>query len=124
MAPVTVGIKSGPSKYDLMLSLFERSMNNPRPVTFVLKATDKANWWVENRKLVLHITQVGIEDGSGQSWCFEGQTDDGTRHKGWFRTDSREGTIAVMPPPQSELDAYERMGTQHLLEELSVRYER
>ncbi|TAK03909.1 hypothetical protein EPO34_01995 [Patescibacteria group bacterium] len=124
MASVTVGIKSGPSKYDLMLALFERSMNNLRPVTFILKSTDKSNWWVENKKLTLHITEVGIKDGSGQSWCFRGQSEDGTYHKGWFRTDTREGTIGVEPPPPHVLDAYERMGTQRVLEDLKTKYGR
>ena len=116
-----VGIKNGPSKYDLMLALFDRSMSNPRLVTFILKSTDKSNWWAENMKLSLHITDVGIEDGSGESWCFRGQSEDGRRHMGWFRTDSREGTVDVEPPPQSELDAHERMGTQRVLKELGER---
>ena len=119
-----VGIKNGPSKYDLMLALFERNMNNPRPVTFTLKSTDKSNWWADDTKLTLHITEVGIEDGSGESWCFRGQSEDGTRHKGWFRTDRREGTVEVEPPPQSELDAHERMGTQRFLKELGERFPR
>lgn len=121
MAPVIVGIQNGPSKYDLMLALFERSASNPRPVTFILNATPEAKW-ASGYRLTVHITGVSIEDGSGQSYCFEGQTDKGTV-KGWFRTDTREGTIEVeCPYTQNELEAHERMGTAGILAHLRTAY--
>jgi hypothetical protein len=90
MAPVTVyNIKNGPSKFDLMLALFD---HKNRTVHFVLSSP--GGLWPDGHTLEIHITEVGLEDGSGESWCFKGQAANGTRYKGWFRTDSRKGTVS------------------------------
>ncbi len=76
-------IENGPSKYELMLALFDRKGDHLRPVTFMTSPSVG---------LVLHITSVGIEDGSGDSWIVEGISGTG-RFKGHYRTDTRKGSI-------------------------------
>lgn len=90
-------ITDGPNKYDLMLALFDRHYE-PRPVTFSCEhEVTKPNpqFGKLTKVVTLHITQVGIEDGSGQSWLIEGQDCDGRHYSGWYRTDTRQGRLTV-----------------------------
>lgn len=87
MANVTT-IESGPSKYDLMLALFDRCSARPRPVTFTFRA--------ESRKPVeteVHVEGVEIEDGSGESWIVTVNDWNGkVRHRLFYSTRTRTGT--------------------------------
>ena len=77
-------ILSGPSKYDLMLALFDRTMDRPRPVTFK----------IEMHSVIAHVVSVSIEDGTGDSWLIELQSSDFGRYfHGHYNSDRRTGTL-------------------------------
>ncbi len=85
-------ITDGPSKFDLMLALFDRA-HGPRPVVFYVKQPDQP-------LIMVIIHELGLEDGSGASWLFKGSTTDSVggrlpsqRVSGYFRTDKRTGYI-------------------------------
>jgi len=83
-------IVDGPGKWDLMLSLFDSTVSHPRPVSFRVSIKEPIT---EN----VVITQLGREDGSGESWIFEGYAipEEGRNLavRGWFSTHSRKGHI-------------------------------
>jgi hypothetical protein len=94
----TPKIIKGPSKFDLMVALFDRRGNNGNPhvVTFTTE-------W--NTVISVTITGMSLEDGSGESWLFEGYATE-KRHltdtksekvsgrvSGWFNTERRTGTF-------------------------------
>ena len=80
-------IVAGPSKMALMLNFFDKYCHPT--VTFSLAH--------ENRTLnipdfEIDIVKIEVEDGSNESWCFEGYVKGlkGIRRaKGWFRTSGR-----------------------------------
>lgn len=107
----SLDIVGGPSKYDLMLALFDRSANRSRPVTFSGKlvvgtagsgsgsgVTWEPMFGKPVAKLEIHILGVSLEDGSGESYCFTGQSEDGRHWKGWYRTDDRHGRMEAHAP--------------------------
>lgn len=59
MSSIVAQIVKGPSKFDLMLALFDSTHDKPRRVEFVLANGDK---------FCAYIHTVGAEDGSGDSW--------------------------------------------------------
>lgn len=82
---------NGPSKFDLMLALFDWKPHRK------VEVTGQAG-----QKFVLWITGVSAEDGSGESWNLSGTVllhTNGKREvqpfKAYFRTDSRKGWLAV-----------------------------
>jgi len=81
-------IVSGPSKFELMLALFDA--RHHQVVNF---STQEKNQSRVNHQV--GINAVSQEDGSGESWCFEGflQGKVGQRVKGWFRTNDRHGWL-------------------------------
>ncbi len=86
---VTEAIVNGPSKWDLMLAIFDSTSEKPRRVTFVLH---------DGRRIEMNLVAISREDGSGESWCFEGlvRLSDGECErllKGYFATRDRRGTL-------------------------------
>ena len=81
-------LRHGPSKYDLMLGLFDGDANTQRTLTF------RVNNGVD---VEVKVQSVSREDGSGESWLFEGYVINGTglRAKGYFHTVTRRGTITI-----------------------------
>ena len=86
--PVT--IIGGPSKFDLMLAMFDGRYISPRTVTFKLEGDDE---------LTTSIDSVQAEDGSAESWNFKGK---GCRKSnasevvdvdGYFSTANRRGWL-------------------------------
>jgi hypothetical protein len=87
---------NGPSKFDLMAALFVGSSgsNGHSPVTFTTE---------DEQEIEVYINKVGREDGSGESWIFEGfiskvnkvpvkfAPGDSNNVTGWFRTSNRRG---------------------------------
>lgn len=72
-------IIDGPSKFDLMMSVF----GNKPTVHFLIKG---------GVKLEVIIDKVGREDGSVESWIFEGTTPRGLlKVDGYFNTQRRTG---------------------------------
>ncbi|HUQ30167.1 MAG TPA: hypothetical protein VM103_01465 [Candidatus Paceibacterota bacterium] len=86
-----VQIVNGPSKFDLMLALFEWKPNRP----LVMFKTEGG------KLLEASVTSVEAEDGSGESWNIEGyvgterarKEHQATRFRAYFRTDSRRGVM-------------------------------
>ncbi len=67
MALLNAKIIDGPSKFDLLLALFDRKSVNTRQVTF---ATE--NGRDLGQTLSATINSVEAEDGSGESWNLKG----------------------------------------------------
>ncbi len=93
MAHVVVGmfdVVSGPSKFDLMLSTFERKV-----VQFQLRQRGTSHAPVLNM-IVLGTTQ---EDGSCENWNLTGYVTDGpmksTRFSGFYTTKNRRGSFEL-----------------------------
>lgn len=84
-------IIDGPSKFDLMLALFDRKSVNTRQVTF---ATENGRDLGQTLNAV--INSVGVEDGSGESWILEG----------YFMSRLR----GTMPPPPRHFKMYFHTG--------------
>jgi hypothetical protein len=87
-------ITNGPSKFDLMAALFIAAGEKQQNVRFNIAETGQL--------LEVRILQVGREDGSGESWLFQGLAEDtqlkrGRYVKGYFSTRTRRGTIEYMP---------------------------
>ena len=76
-------ITGGPSKFDLMLALFDRKGSTPRIVEFTIEGSGIFPFQV-------FIDQVGIEDGEGEGWMITGKwvRGDVPRFKAYYRTDS------------------------------------
>lgn len=83
-------IVNGPSKFDLMISLFSGSnaSTTRRTVTFVLEASG------DESSVTALIESVEREDGSGESWNFEG-SQLGHWVRGYYNSRSQTGTIVV-----------------------------
>jgi hypothetical protein len=110
-------IVAGPSKFDLMLALFDNSNASKRHVQFTLQVEGGSNEVktqsftgpnaVSNMLAAMDklptvvetdITSVEREDGSGESWNIEGyiNTPKGYRRfKAYFDTRSRKGTLTL-----------------------------
>ena len=85
-------ILDGPSKFDLMLAVFDNTGEHPRTVSFSCKHSGSSAIF----KINVDICLAGHEDGSGECWIFEGvYRTNGKRVKGFFRTNSRKGHITV-----------------------------
>ncbi len=98
-------IEQGPSKYDLMLAVFDHSCHRPRPVTFGLR-----NGETEHPAPILVmdvvVTKVERADSFGESWDFEGvsvsasdgsvpNTDGGDKVEGRFNVKCRIGFLKL-----------------------------
>lgn len=98
MTLVTLKITDGPSKFDLMLALFDRSVvNNVANRRRVVVRADNGF------KYQLHISGVCVEDGTGDSWKIKGQGQRVSRKdaipfphfdfNGSFHTNTRHGSL-------------------------------
>jgi len=89
-------IKSGSSKFDLMLSLFDGNKTPRRTVTFRLEGGAAALSQLDPFSIEVAINSVSQEDGSGESWMFRGFAMTLPRRfavNGYFRTSTREGWL-------------------------------
>lgn len=88
----SVDILGGPNKYELMLALFDRSLDRSRPVQFrVLRRKG-----MQPVDVQVHIISVSIEDGSGESWLVECQSTKTTQYyNGYYSTKSRTGILSA-----------------------------
>ena len=83
----------GPSKFDLMLSLFDGNKEPRRTVEFDLGGT--------RGLITVAITMIQQEDGSGESWNFEGWITNYRRNfgvKGYYSSKGRTGCITFVVP--------------------------
>ena len=90
-------ITYGPSKFDLMLALFDRKSVNTRSIEFRLEGES-------NYPLSFVVNGVEVESGSGESWIFKGYLRPEAQFPGsvppppstafgYYRTDKRTGWI-------------------------------
>jgi hypothetical protein len=61
-------ITAAPSKFDLCFAFFGGKYPHRLPVRFTIKIPNLH----EEEKIDVIINQLTWEDGSGESWCFEG----------------------------------------------------
>lgn len=92
-------IESGPSKFDLMVSLFDNTMcREHRTVEFSVKVRTSSPK-SSPAKINVQIHGVEREDGSGESWNFTGLIITGgpfnERITGYYATRSRRGYIKI-----------------------------
>ena len=88
-------IVKGPSKYDLMLSLFDSTASNPRFVEFTVKRLRSVDNHTITVRLVIQL--VEREDGYGESWHFVGDGRGQSNFRGHYNCEKRNGTLMVTP---------------------------
>lgn len=94
----------GPSKFDLMLSLFDGNKDPRRTVEFKLEGA--------REPIVVAVTMVQQEDGSGESWNFQGHLINYRRGfdvRGHYSSNSRKGYITFIVPFHYEMKGDERI---------------
>lgn len=103
-------IVNAPSKFDLSVAFFDRpipvKIGSRRSVMFVIEGPNSLH---SEKPINVVVNSISWEDGSGESWCFEGYctTNVGqpvtwdAKVKGWFRTLDRKGWIDIDAPAQS-----------------------
>jgi hypothetical protein len=93
-------IVNGPSKFDLMVSLFEGNPKHRRTVSFALEGI--------REEMQVGITAVEQESGGGESWNWQGNlhNDKGARYrvKGYFGTKGRTGHFNFVVPFSNQWD--------------------
>lgn len=95
-------ISSGPSKFDLMVSLFEGNQNPRKTVRFKVDSGQRKPRGPRNTDEIIYndvdvaITLIAHEDGSGESWLFEGYIHGISRGNihGYYSTKNRSGWYA------------------------------
>ncbi len=96
MAYEIVRIGGGPGKFDPMLSLFDSTLQKPRLVDFELEVKSEI---CNKFKLSCKITMIAQEDGSGDSWIFEGGIMNGEKGgaitRGFYSTKNRKGSMEI-----------------------------
>lgn len=87
MATQTLQIVDGPSKFDLMLGLFDGNCANPRTVRFVIldRSLDKIT-------MSVLLNGISKEDGGGENWLLTGLSN-GKLVRGFFSTKTRKGHL-------------------------------
>lgn len=105
-------IVKAPSKFDFSIAFFDRpnpgKLDGRRSINFTIEGPSCTNG---QRQIEVVINGVSWEDGSGESWCFNGycKTDVGqpqnwtAKVKGWFRTSDRKGWIDIDAPAQNNV---------------------
>jgi len=107
---LSFNVTGGPGKFDLMLSLFDGNKDPRRTVKFQLEGA--------RGPVTVAITMVQQEDGSGESWNFQGwvSSDDPTDSmfafnlhvNGYFETRGRKGYLTFEVPFYYDMRAGER----------------
>lgn len=105
----TRDIANGPSKFDLMLALFDRISSHTVEITLAHGHGISDDGPSLGHKLRLIITGVSASDGSGEAWVLDGIVTFSVRDGGMclrdsrrvfraeFRTDTRKGGITIRP---------------------------
>lgn len=96
-------ITGGPSKFDLMVSLFEGNPKVRKTVSFKLEGL--------RREIQVAITGVQQEDGSGESWNIEGWVMGEFRAnvKAYYSSRSRSGHFRFVVPIHSRIENGEQV---------------
>jgi hypothetical protein len=95
-------IVRGPSKFELMLALFDHTMTNGRTVTFVVgngaammhEASGRELGLTGATRVEVAINEVGRESGDGESWLFKGYVPGGAKSvEGYYSTRTNTGRL-------------------------------
>lgn len=91
-----LNITDGPSKWDLILAIFEGDSLHRREVTFTLEdrgTTDPNIQWFDQRSFMLN--GASREDGSGNNWLIHGYFLGATtvHAHGFYSTRTRDGWL-------------------------------
>jgi len=95
-------IVSGPSKFQLMLALFDTTASNDRTVWFIVGNGAAVMLDDSGRELGLTgatpievvINEVGRESGDGESWSFKGHVAGGAQSvEGYYSTATNTGQL-------------------------------
>jgi hypothetical protein len=96
-------ILNAPSKWDLAVAFFSKVEKGcHRTVTFTVYGPDFPGGTCD---IEVGINSLKWEDGSGESWLFEGFIKKNNpinldlKVKGWFRTSDRKGWIDILKNP-------------------------
>lgn len=98
-------ITNGPSKMDLMFSLFDSDRRDGKTAIFEVIESNESGQRITTdfEGLRIRINGVSHEDGSGESWCFSGYIVGPSRKdlnfgrvQGWFRSSNRSGWLNVI----------------------------
>lgn len=120
-------IVNAPSKFDLSIAFFDRpnpeKLGGRRSVNFTINGPSCSNGQIQ---IEVVINRISWEDGSGESWCFEGycKTNVGQPQnwaanvQGWFRTSDRKGWIDIDASDQSETAGQVDPGFRKLVDDL------
>ena len=104
-------ILNAPSKHDLDVAFFNKFKGERMTVTFEIQGP----LCPKNAKIEVVINRLSWEDGSSESWCFEGYAVtgmDGAKMRrqpnveGWFRTTDRKGWIDLDKQPERQPDPH------------------
>lgn len=91
-------IVDGPSKFDLMLALFDGDSSHRRTVAFLLENPEAKQENLQCASLNFVINEVGRGDGSDENWLFvatyPANVDKG-RVRGFFSTRTRKGWVEL-----------------------------
>ncbi len=90
----------GPSKFDLMISLFEGNPVPRKKVEFSINtgmttSAPAGKKLSMTEKLELAITGVEQEDGSGESWLFKGYSEKYQKASGYYNSQTRKGWVKL-----------------------------
>ena len=107
-------IIGGPSKFDLMVSLFEGNPENRTVVAFKLGGL--------RQDINVAITGIRQEDGSGESWIFEGWVvgEPSAQVKGHYGSRLRGGIFNFLVPIIGRLEDGNVIGTIDEAEEKKI----
>lgn len=92
----------GPSKFDLMVSLFEGNPTLRKRVSFSVDtgfttSAPPGKKLGMTEKIEIAITGVSQEDGGGESWLFEGYSNEHKKVYGYYSSQTRKGWINTRP---------------------------
>ncbi|MEK7520155.1 MAG: hypothetical protein AAB581_02875 [Patescibacteria group bacterium] len=90
-----VDIINGPSKWDLILALFEGDSLSRRQVKFTIRRHIPFLEFLGTEPYVV-INEIGRESGCKETWLFKGYMGENITVEGYFHTDNRKGWIKVV----------------------------
>lgn len=114
---LSFSVTGGPSKFDLMLSLFDGNKDSRRTVEFKLEGV--------RLPIVVAITMVEREDGPGESWNFQGHLTNyhrGFDVRGHYFSNSRKGYITFVIPFYYEMKGNKRIKVEQPEDQRDLAY--
>ena len=108
-------IVKGPSKFDLMLSLFDGNKEPRRTVELHLEEA--------RAPIAIAITAIEQENGSGESWIFKGYLTNyrrGFAVSGFYSSSGRKGFINFITPFHYEMNGDQKIHVERPADQLDL----